>query len=101
MTDLTQNLNKLLIQAEDSIKYQTSLSLQNLNTFLPDMERITFDVTPLDIYYCVKLKEETLKTATKIKTSTRINFAFLCISCSYIIIEIRKTFSRWLKPIFF
>lgn len=66
VTDLTQNLNKLLVQAESSIKYQTLLSLQqNLNTFLPDVERITFDATPLDIYYCVKLKEEALKTGLR------------------------------------
>ncbi|XP_011863191.1 PREDICTED: transcriptional protein SWT1-like [Vollenhovia emeryi] len=64
--DLTQNLNELLAQAEDVMKYQTLLSLQqNLNTFLPDTPTITFDVTPLDIYYCVKLKEEALKTGLR------------------------------------
>lgn len=66
VTDLTQNLNKSLVQVENSIKHQTLLSLQqNLNTFLPDIERITFDVTPLDVYYCVKLKEEALKTGLR------------------------------------
>ncbi|XP_012541968.1 transcriptional protein SWT1 [Monomorium pharaonis] len=66
MTDLTQNLNKLLVQAENSLKYQALLTLQqNLNTFMPDTERVTFDVTPLDVYYCVKLKEELLKAGLK------------------------------------
>ncbi|XP_071581304.1 uncharacterized protein Swt1 [Temnothorax nylanderi] len=66
VTDLTQNLNKLLVQADDSIKYQTLLSLQqNLSTFLPDTERITFDVVSLDIYCCVKLKQEALKTGLR------------------------------------
>ncbi|XP_018338067.1 PREDICTED: transcriptional protein SWT1 isoform X2 [Trachymyrmex septentrionalis] len=65
--DLTQNLNKLLTQAENSIAHQTLLSLQyDLNTFLPDTrDRTTFDVTPLDIYCCVKLKEEVLKTGLR------------------------------------
>ncbi|KYQ55450.1 Uncharacterized protein C1orf26 [Trachymyrmex zeteki] len=65
--DLTQNLNKLLTQAENSITYQTLLNLQyNLNTFLPDIkDKTTFDVTPLDIYYCVKLKEEVLRTGLR------------------------------------
>ncbi|XP_012060914.1 PREDICTED: transcriptional protein SWT1 [Atta cephalotes] len=65
--DLTQNLNKLLMQAENSITHQTLLSLQyDLNTFLPDTrDRTTFDVTPLDIYCCVKLKEEVLKTGLR------------------------------------
>ncbi|KYN17127.1 Uncharacterized protein C1orf26 like protein [Trachymyrmex cornetzi] len=65
--DLTQNLNKLLTQAENSIRHQTLFSLQyNLNTFLPDIrDRITFDVTPLDIYCCVKLKEEILSTGLR------------------------------------
>ncbi|KAG5315400.1 SWT1 protein, partial [Pseudoatta argentina] len=65
--DLTQNLNKLLTQAENSITHQTLVSLQyNLNTFLPDTrDRIIFDVIPLDVYYCVKLKEEVLKTGLR------------------------------------
>lgn len=59
-------ITRLLMQTEDSMKYQTLLSLQqNLNTFLPDTERILFDVTPLDIYYCIKLKEEALKTGLR------------------------------------
>lgn len=57
---------RLLMQMENFIKHQTLLSLQqNLNTFLPDAQRMTFDVEPLDIYYCVKLKEETLKTGLR------------------------------------
>ncbi|XP_011641920.1 transcriptional protein SWT1 isoform X1 [Pogonomyrmex barbatus] len=64
--DLTQSLNKLLVQTEDSIKYQTLLNLQqNMNTFLLDVDKTIFDVTPLDIYYCVKLKEEALKTGLR------------------------------------
>ncbi|XP_011053812.1 PREDICTED: transcriptional protein SWT1 [Acromyrmex echinatior] len=65
--DLTQNLNKLLMQAENSITHQTLVNLQyNLNTFLPDTrDRIIFDVIPLDVYYCVKLKEEVLKTGLR------------------------------------
>ncbi|KYN04040.1 Uncharacterized protein C1orf26 [Cyphomyrmex costatus] len=65
--DLTQNLNKLLMQAENSITHQTLLNLEhNLNTFLPDVrERIIFDVTSLDIYCCVQLKEEILKTGLR------------------------------------
>lgn len=48
------------------MKYQTLFTLQqNLITFLPDTEKMTFDVTPLDIYYCVKLKEEILKTGLR------------------------------------
>jgi len=54
------------MQTENSIKHQTLLSLQqNLNTFLPDIERTTFDVTPLDVYCCVKFKEEALKTGLR------------------------------------
>ncbi|XP_039309297.1 transcriptional protein SWT1-like, partial [Solenopsis invicta] len=66
VTDLTQNLNKLLMQDDNSIKHQMLLNLQqNLNTFLLDSERVTFDVTALDVYYCVKLKEESLKTGLR------------------------------------
>lgn len=56
-----------MTQAENSITYQTLLNLQyNLNTFLPDIkDKTTFDVTPLDIYYCVKLKEEVLRTGLR------------------------------------
>jgi len=55
------------MQAENSITHQTLLSLQyDLNTFLPDTrDRTIFDVTPLDVYCCVKLKEEVLKTGLR------------------------------------
>ncbi|XP_012232697.1 transcriptional protein SWT1 [Linepithema humile] len=66
INDLTQNLNKLLMQAENSIKYETLLSLQhNLNTFLPDAQRMTVDVEILDIYYCVQLKKNILQNGLR------------------------------------
>lgn len=81
VADLTQSLNKILLQAEHShIKYQTLLSLQqNLNIFLTDTERITFDVTPLDIYYCITLKEEPLKTGLKQLQDLTTHFCALAL----------------------
>ncbi|EZA48629.1 hypothetical protein DMN91_012249 [Ooceraea biroi] len=57
--DLTMNLNRLLRQSENStVKYETLLNLQqSINTYFQQ----TFDVEPLDIYYCTKLQEDTLK----------------------------------------
>jgi len=49
------------MQAEDSIKYETLLNLQhNISAFLSET-----DVEPLDIYCCVKLKEDILKCGLK------------------------------------
>ncbi|XP_029173016.1 transcriptional protein SWT1 [Nylanderia fulva] len=81
VADLTQSLNKILLQAEHSnIKYQTLLCLQqNLNTFLTDTERQTFDVTPLDIYYCIILKEEPLKTGLKQLQDLTTHFCALAL----------------------
>ncbi|KAL6442894.1 hypothetical protein ACFW04_002740 [Cataglyphis niger] len=81
VADLTQNLNKLLLQAEKSnIKYPTLINLQqNLNTFLPDIENKTFDVSPLDVYYCVKLKEESLKTGLKQLQELTTHFCALAV----------------------
>ncbi|XP_020291164.1 transcriptional protein SWT1-like [Pseudomyrmex gracilis] len=67
--DLTQNLNKLLTQAEKPVKYQTLVNLQqNLNTFLPDKydrTKMPFDVELLDIYCCLRLKEDILKNGLR------------------------------------
>ncbi|KAH0947192.1 hypothetical protein HN011_004039 [Eciton burchellii] len=61
VADLTRNLNELLMQAEDSIKYETLFSLQhNISAFLS-----ATDVELLDIYCCVKLKEDMLKCGLK------------------------------------
>ncbi|EFN66674.1 Uncharacterized protein C1orf26 [Camponotus floridanus] len=82
VVDLTQSLNKLLLQAENSnIKYQTLLNLQqNLNTFLPDIEKTSeFDVTPLDVYCCIKLKEEPLKTGLKQLQDLTTHFCALAV----------------------
>lgn len=71
-----------MLQAENSnIKYQTLLSLQqNLNTFLPDIERISeFDVTLLDVYCCIKLKEEPLKTGLKQLQDLTTHFCALAV----------------------
>lgn len=69
------------MQAENSnIKYPTLINLQqNLNTFLPDIENKTFDVSPLDIYYCVKLKEESLKTGLKQLQELTTHFCALAV----------------------
>jgi len=49
------------MQAEDSIKYETLFSLQhNISAFLS-----ATDVELLDIYCCVKLKEDMLKCGLK------------------------------------
>ncbi|XP_070164450.1 transcriptional protein SWT1 [Polyergus mexicanus] len=81
VVDLTQNLSKLLLQAENSnVKYPTLINLQqNLNTFLPDIEYKTFDVTVLDVYYCIKLKEEPLKTGLKQLQELTTHFCALAV----------------------
>ncbi|KAM0732746.1 Transcriptional protein SWT1 [Formica fusca] len=81
VADLTQNLSKLLLQAENSnIKYPTLINLQqNLNTFLPDIENKTFDVTLLDVHYCIKLKEEPLKTGLKQLQELTTHFCALAV----------------------
>jgi len=71
------------LQAENSnIKYQTLLGLQqNLNTFLPDIEKASeFDVTPLDVYCCIKLKEEPLKTGLKQLQDLTTHFCALAVN---------------------
>lgn len=66
------------MQDDNSIKHQMLLNLQqNLNTFLLDSERVTFDVTALDVYYCVKLKEESLKTGLRQLQELTSNFSAL------------------------
>lgn len=72
---------RLLLQAENSnIKYPTLINLQqNLNTFLPDIENKTFDVTLLDVHYCIKLKEEPLKTGLKQLQELTTHFCALAV----------------------
>lgn len=53
---------RLLTQVENYIKLPTLLALQqNINTFFTHIETVTFELETLDIYYCVKLKEDELK----------------------------------------
>ena len=70
--ELAANVNRLLHtlsagieQVKDScVDYRTLMNLyQTLVTFLPD--KLTNDLAPLDVYCCVKQKEEVLKTGLR------------------------------------
>ncbi|XP_032663477.1 transcriptional protein SWT1 isoform X2 [Odontomachus brunneus] len=67
VNDLSHNLNKLLVQAENnSIKYQTLSTLQqDLNAFFAYIEVTTMNVELLDIFYCIILKKEVLKVGLR------------------------------------
>ncbi|XP_076676886.1 swt1 RNA endoribonuclease isoform X2 [Andrena cerasifolii] len=70
--ELAANVNRLLHtlsagieQVKDScVDYRTLINLyQTLVTFLPD--KLTNDLAPLDVYCCMKQKEEVLKTGLR------------------------------------
>lgn len=38
---------------------------ENLNTFLPDAQRMACDVEIIDVYYCVQLKKDILQNGLR------------------------------------